>query len=191
MTPPVAVLDACVLVPISLCDVLMELADAALYKPLWSQTILDETYKALVEKRGVPADRAERRIGLMQAAQPGASVNGFETLIPEMGNHPKDRHVLAAAVQAKCRLIVTANLNDFPVSALAPHGVKAVSPDAFLLDFLDDDADAVWAAVDHKRASYRRPPMTMNQFCEILAATVPRFAARLQLTRSTEPEKLL
>jgi len=183
MTPPVAVLDACVLVPISLCDVLMELADAALYKPLWSQAILDETYKALVDKRGVPTDRAKHRIWLMQTVQPSATVNGFESLIPEMGNHPKDRHVLAAAVQAKCPLIVTANLTDFPASALEPHGIKAISPDDFLLRLLNADAEAVWTAVDNKRAAYRQPPRTMNQFCDILAKTVPRFAAQLRLAR--------
>jgi len=33
-----AVIDACVLVPISLCDVLLEFADARLYRPLWSAT---------------------------------------------------------------------------------------------------------------------------------------------------------
>jgi hypothetical protein len=30
------VLDACVLVPISLCDVLMELGDDQLFEPIWA-----------------------------------------------------------------------------------------------------------------------------------------------------------
>jgi hypothetical protein len=32
-----------------------------------------------------------------------------------MTNHPKDRHVLAAAVRASAEVIVTSNLSDLPV----------------------------------------------------------------------------
>jgi len=179
MTAHPAVLDACVLVPISLCDVLLELADAAMFQPLWTRTILDETCKALVERRGVPLDRAQHRVAEMEAAYPDAMVAGFEPLIPSMGNDPKDRHVLAAAVQAACPVIVTANLTDFPKSALACHGIEAVSPDMFLLGLFDEDPDAVLRAVDAKRATFRHPPRTMAKFCDILATTVPRFAARM------------
>lgn len=35
-----------------------------------------------------------------------------------MTNDPKDRHVLAAAVRGHAGLIVTANIKDFPASAL-------------------------------------------------------------------------
>ena len=35
-------LDACVLVPIALADTLLRLAEAGLYRPLWSDRVLDE-----------------------------------------------------------------------------------------------------------------------------------------------------
>ena len=35
-------LDACVLLPYQLADLLLRLADAELYEPLWSEEILDE-----------------------------------------------------------------------------------------------------------------------------------------------------
>jgi len=174
-----AVLDACVLVPVTLCDVLLELAEASLFEPLWSAPILAETKRALTEKRGIAEDRAEYRIEAMRVAFPHAMLTGFDNLIPQMRNHPKDRHVLASAVHAKCRVIVTANLADFPEAVLAPYGVKAVHPDDFLLALLDEDATATWEAVDRKRSAYRRPPQTMAEFCGILGKTVPRFAAKL------------
>jgi hypothetical protein len=127
--PTRAVLDACVLVPISLCDVLLELADDGLFLPLWSQTILAETKNALVGKRGVPVAKAERRIEQMRSAQPEAAVTGFEALIADMGNHPNDQHVLTAAIHRACPVIVTANLVDFPAHALMPHGVTAIRSD--------------------------------------------------------------
>jgi hypothetical protein len=162
-----------------LCDVLLELADDGLFLPLWSETILAETKNALVGKRGMPEAKAERRIEQMRFAQPEAAVTGFEAFIADMGNHPKDRHVLAAAIHGACPVIVTANLVDFPAHAPMPRGVTAIRPDAFLLRLVDEDEDGVWAAIERKRASYRRPPRAMAEFCEVLAATVPRFAAWL------------
>lgn len=46
-----ALLDACILVPQRLSSLLLTLADEALYEPRWSETILDETERALVQKR--------------------------------------------------------------------------------------------------------------------------------------------
>lgn len=41
------VLDACVLVPMSLCDTLLRLAEEpAMYRPLWSDEILAEVSRA-------------------------------------------------------------------------------------------------------------------------------------------------
>ncbi|MDO5705756.1 MAG: PIN domain-containing protein, partial [Paracoccus sp. (in: a-proteobacteria)] len=47
---------------------------------------------------------------------------------------PADLHVLAAAIDADAPLIVTLNLRDFPQRVLAPLGIRALHPDAFLLD---------------------------------------------------------
>ena len=48
-----------------------------------------------------------------------------------------DRHVLAAAIAAQVSVIVTFNLSDFPQAALLPYGVRALHPDAFLIELLD------------------------------------------------------
>lgn len=47
MTKYSALLDACVLVPISLADTLLRLAEVGLYRPLWSERILDEVTAAI------------------------------------------------------------------------------------------------------------------------------------------------
>ena len=55
-----------------------------------------------------------------------------ELLIDGMTNHPKARHVLAAAVRANAEVIVTFNLADFPEQALKAYDIAAIHPDEFL-----------------------------------------------------------
>lgn len=43
-----AFLDACVMVPVSLCDTLLRTAEHDLYRPTWSPTVLDETRRAVL-----------------------------------------------------------------------------------------------------------------------------------------------
>jgi len=64
-------------------------------------------------RRGLPAELVDRRIRQMTWAFPDAMVTGYESLVDAMTNHPKDRHVLAAAVRANAEVIVTFNLSDF------------------------------------------------------------------------------
>lgn len=96
-------LDACVLLPYELADLLLRLADAEIYEPLWSEEILAEVERNLVEKFSVPPEKASRRLARMRSAFPNAVVEDYESLMPAMTNHPKDRHVAAAAVRGVAR----------------------------------------------------------------------------------------
>ena len=89
----------------------------------------------------------------MASAFPEAMVTGHESMVDSMENDPKDRHVLAAAVHSDCEVVVTFNLQDFPASALTPHGLVAVHPDEFLLD----QVDLYWPAVRQPSAARLRP----------------------------------
>lgn len=129
----VVVLDACVLVPHPLFDTLLRAADTGLYEPRWSLQILDEVERTLVDKMGVDSEKAKGRITAMQRAFPHAQVEGQEDLVDTMRNDPKDRHVLAAGVRTGAGAIVTANVKDFPATALAPYAIEALHPDDFLL----------------------------------------------------------
>jgi predicted nucleic acid-binding protein len=128
------ILDACVLVNAALRDTLLRIAEPPrLYLPRWSEEILIETMRTLETKLGVTREQTAHLAGELRKHFEDAWVEGYEPLIPIMVNHPKDRHVLAAAVHCGAQTIVTLNLRDFPEAALSPWDVVAQSPDEFLV----------------------------------------------------------
>ena len=170
-------LDACVLVPYQLTDLLLRIAEAELFEPLWSADVLTEVERNIV-KLDVHPDKAARRIAQMVSAFPNATVTGYESLVAGMATDPKDRHVAAAAVRGTAALIVTANIRDFPPEALACYDIDVVHPDEFLEDQLDLAEDAVLTCIQQHRAAYTRPQYTVNEYYSGLERTVPVFARR-------------
>ena len=127
------ILDACVLVNAALRDTLLRIAEPPrLYLPRWSEDIMIETTRMLETKLGVTQEQTAHLVGELRKHFEDAWVEGYEPFIPVMANHPKDRHVLAAAVRCGAQTIVTLNLRDFPESALSPWDVVAQSPEAFM-----------------------------------------------------------
>ena len=180
-----AVLDANTLYPFSLRDTLLRLAELELYTPLWSERILDEMRRNLVERQ-ITDEQADRLAAAMRGAFEEAEVDAaeIERLEPAMTNDPNDRHVLAAAVAAGSELIVTFNLADFPARACEPLGVEAIHPDDFLLDLHDLSPQGVQAALEQQAADLN-PPWPLDQLLDALEiAGVPRFAAAIRAARS-------
>jgi hypothetical protein len=171
-----AVLDACVLVPVSLADTLLRVAEKGLYRPLWSGRILAEAQGAIEEIR--PGTDVTKRFAGMRQAFSDAMVTGWEALqdgifLPD----PDDRHVVATAIRGGAHGIITANLADFPASALDPLGLESGHPDDFLLDQLDLSPSTILQVIREQAADTRRPPLTRHDLAATLGrAGVPRFA---------------
>ena len=172
-----AVLDACVLLPRALRDVLLRAAEQELYLPLWTDDILEGLRRNLVRDRPLRQAAVGRLIVAMRDHFPEATVGSYQALIPVMRNAPGDRHVLAAAVAAGAPTIVTSNLRHFPHHALAPYRIDALSPDAFLSDLLGAAPDAVLAVVRTSAAILRNPPKSASQVLDEIAKQAPNFAA--------------
>jgi predicted nucleic acid-binding protein len=128
-----AVLDACVIFPTVLREILVGVAAKGLYEPLWSDRILREWVLA-VRKFGPEAQvLAEGQSVLMKAAFPRACVREqpnieVRVLLPDANDH----HVLAIAIAAHADCIVTFNAKDFPRHVLAEEGIERRDPDSLL-----------------------------------------------------------
>ena len=141
---PVAVLDACVLVPMPLADTLLRLAEPpALFAARWTDEILVEVTRTLVGRFGKSPEKASYRETAMREFFPDSLIHHYEQLIPRMENHPKDRHVLAAAVACKADSVVTFNLKDFSATSAQKCQVAVIGPSTFLRDIWTLDQLAV------------------------------------------------
>lgn len=88
-----ALLDANVLVPNALRDTLLRVAEADLYRPLWSQDILAETRRTILRLRpDVNPGRLDAMFAGMNDVFSDALVTGYEPLIEGMTNDKGDRH---------------------------------------------------------------------------------------------------
>lgn len=176
------VLDACVLYPFSLRDTLLRLAEGELYDLYWSDRILDEMTRNLVENGVMHQQSADRLETAMRGAFDGAVVSAVAIgqREPAMTNHPKDRHVLAAAVAAHAEAIVTTNVRDFSDETCAPLNVSAMHPDDFLQILLAKRPETVRAALRAQAADLIDPPWTFDQLLDSLVLTVPRFVDRVR-----------
>lgn len=137
----VVVLDACVLYPFSLRDTLLRFAESEAYALRWSDRILGEVTRNLVENGAMGGAKAARLEAMMREAFEDALVPeaAIAKLESSMTNDPGDRHVLAAAVASNAAVIVTANLRHFKDEDLEHHGVEAQHPDEFLTNVYDLD----------------------------------------------------
>jgi predicted nucleic acid-binding protein len=158
-----ALLDACVLYPVGVRDLLLSVAEREVYVPYWTVEILDEMERNVVADGRATTERMAAMRQQMNIAFPSALVEDYEALTAAMTNDPKDRHVLAAAVRARIGLIVTENVSDFPPSSCEPYDIEIQTADEFLSNALDQDPPAVIGAVHTMAAKRRRPPTSPLQ----------------------------
>jgi hypothetical protein len=155
-----AFLDASVIYPALVRDLLMHLGLFGAFRARWSARVQDEWMTALLRNRpDLSRARIERTRHLMDRHIHEALVQGYEHRVDAITlPDADDRHVVAAAIHCGANVIVTTNLRDFPAHALDPYGVTAVHPDAFFLALLENEKEPVLLALRALRASFVNPP---------------------------------
>jgi predicted nucleic acid-binding protein len=156
-------LDASVLYPAYLRDLLLHLAEKGYYEVRWTDQILQEVSRNIKKHQPEEVhDKVDRMIARLNEAFEEACVTGYEDLIPVMRNHPKDRHVLAAAVTCNADLLITNNVKDFPREATDKYKIEVMSPDEFLLCQWSLGSPSTFCALLEELVdSYSRPAFTL------------------------------
>ena len=146
------VLDTCVLYPTVMRSVLLGVARAGVFSPLWSARILEEWARA-ARKLGPDGEaQARSEIAMLRVHWPKAEVKLPESLetrlyLPD----PNDVHVLAAAIAGSADGILTLNAKDFPRHILAEEGLTRNDPDSFLFGVWQSQPEMVAEVVEDVR----------------------------------------
>jgi hypothetical protein len=179
-----ALLDACVLFPVAICDALMSVAATGVYAPKWTRRIDEEWMRRLEKEKGTPHGTYATRCECMHQACPDWEVPEVAWAklapcleLPDAG----DQHVLAAAIAGHADCLVTFNLRDFPVEVLGPLGIEVLHPDSFLVAQLDLDTLRVLPAFKKMRARLRNPAFTPATFADAMERNgLPQTASLLR-----------
>ena len=174
------VLDACVLFPTVLREILIGTAATGVFTPLWSARILEEWARAT---RRLPAGAeavARAEIAVLRADWPDSEVVPPPDLV-EILSLPDadDRHVLAAAIAGRAGILMTLNVRDFPTRTLARHEVLLREPDGYLTELNAEGVDmaAVCAQVQARAEAASGRPQPLRPLLK--RAGLPRLGKAL------------
>ncbi|TXL70958.1 PIN domain-containing protein [Vineibacter terrae] len=165
-----AICDACTLYPFHQRNILVQASVDGLYEARWTDEIHDEwTRNLLANAPAIPPGRLQIARQLMETVLPGARVANFHHHIDKLSlPDPGDRHVLAAAIEAKASLILTWNLRDFPATTLKRHGLMRQTPDAFLTGLYGQAPQLVVASLANARRNLSKSGVSAQGFLDLL-----------------------
>lgn len=148
-----AVLDACVLYPTVLREILQGAGEAGLFQPVFSDRILREWVLATAKLGAQAPAIAQAEAAGLRAAFPRGLVRDHpeieaRLILPD----PNDRHVLASAIASGADAIVTFNARDFPGHVLAAEGIARRDPDGFLWELQSRHPEVMARIVETVRA---------------------------------------
>jgi predicted nucleic acid-binding protein len=174
-----AVLDACVLYPTVLRDILIGAADQGLFMPLWSDRLIQEWARTAHRRGGAhDADIARGQMALIKARFGTACIPPDPALEAQLWlPDPGDIHVLATAITARADAIITLNLKDFPKRDLYDHDLVALHPDAAIMQFWDiapEKIRPIIAAAHHRAKASTGQDLALRALLK--RARLPRLA---------------
>lgn len=177
-----AILDANVLYPNTLRNLLLSLASDGLYHVKWTTEITQEWSRNLVADRPDIASKIDRLVELVNLSVKDCLVEGYEYIIPTIELPDlNDRHVVAAAVVGHADAIVTFNLKDFPAELIDKFGIDVQHPDDFLMNQLQLRQFDALEVMRKVRGRYRNPQLSAKEFIELVSRNgLPQTAQYLQ-----------
>ncbi len=158
------------------------MAAVGLFRPLWSEAILEELHEHEVRKlirrgasRGFARSRAAYLDSQMRIHFDDALVIGWERLEGSFGlADSNDEHVVAAAVSGGAGAIVTNNIKDFPDDRIPPS-IRVLSPAEFAKHIVSINpplaAQAIFE-ISHRRQNPQESPLKILQTLESIYGMV-------------------
>ena len=178
---PRAVLDANVIFSRVLHELIGRVArEARLLDLVWSDELLAETKRVLIESKPVPEPVAERWVGYLRHAFPDGRTDlasiPSDVDLSTLTSDPADEHVCALALAAGANLLITFD-DGFNRAALREFGVTVIKPDAMLAPALDEQPGLFLAILERQAAAWGARPLP-ELLDALERADVPAFVSK-------------
>jgi predicted nucleic acid-binding protein len=156
-------------------------AEARLLDLIWSEPLLAEAERVLIERKPVSPDVAARWVGYLRHAFPGGEVD-ISRLNPAIDltaltSDPEDHHVCALAIVGQADCLFTFDCG-YLRDELARHGVDVLSPDVFLSDQIDNEPEAIRTVIAEQAAVWGGGKTIADLVDAYQRARVPVFAEK-------------
>jgi predicted nucleic acid-binding protein len=180
-------IDTSELFPFTIMDVLLTLAENLVFTWVWTDELLDEWERVIVETKHRTPESANSVTTAVRAHFASGFINAqayADDLADELSPDPADRAHVAACLGHRATVLLTQNVKHFSAPALAENNVRVLTADAYLVELLRRRPGAVIESVRATAAARKNPPTSAAQLINrIENAGALRFAAALRNRR--------
>lgn len=177
-------IDTNALFPFSVMDLMLALTEDGIHDVMWTDHLLDEWERVIVERGRCSADAAAAIAATIREffAETGIPADGYQALIAEADGPDLDDNIhMAAAAAGRVEVLVTWNEKHFACDFMKNRQIAVMDPDAYLCSLWREFPDEVLSTVTRLAAGKRRPPMTPADTIEALdRAGVREFASLIR-----------
>jgi predicted nucleic acid-binding protein len=177
---PRAVLDADIIFSRVLHELMGRIAaELRLLDLFWSEQLLVEAQRSLIEKKQLPAGSAQRWVAYLRLGFPTGRID-LDPHAPDVAGltrDPADAHVCALVVAARADYLFTHD-RGYVRDSLARHGVQVLAPDEFLANVLDSDASAVLRLLELQASTWAGGHTVMELLDALERAGAATFARK-------------
>lgn len=167
-TPERLFIDTSELFPFTIMDVLLTLSENLLFTWIWTDELLDEWERVIVERGRRTTESARSVTDAVRtwfAASRLDPADYRDAISDELSPDPADRAHVAACLGGRVDVLLTRNAKDFQTARLTKDGVRIMTADQYLVVLLRRRPQAVHDSVVAAAAARRRPPLTP---CELV-----------------------
>jgi len=190
--PPTVVLDTNVVFSRVLHELLGRAANTGgLLELIWSEELVAETTRVLIEEKSLDRERAEVWAGLMADVFPAGRVDisqiPSDLDLSTLTSDDDDQHICALAVAGSADYILTFD-KSFDVEALRALGIDVAAPDTFLCKAIDEGPELFRDILTEQAAAWGG--RSIKELIDAIErAGAPVFAAKARKLFNEQPEK--
>jgi predicted nucleic acid-binding protein len=160
--------DTATLYPISIADLLLRIAELGIIALLWSEHLLSEVIRVLIEVKGLTRNAAEYFCDCIRETFPSGRIyrsSYVHLLSTRAGPDPDDHEHSAAASAANATVLLSADRTGFPLRDTLP--ARRRHPDAYFTELLGRHPVEL-LTVMREMGNARRQPESLEQTVEAL-----------------------